>query len=56
MLDPSAMLNEIVTGQKIFGIVITDAFQGTVFPILCLKVIHDRHADLHIGVVDIILS
>ena len=44
----AAMLNQIVPGDYIFRIVIFDAFQWPVFPILCFDAVHNCHSDLDI--------
>ena len=38
MLYSAAALHEIVSGQQIFGIVITDAFQSILNPVSAIKV------------------
>ena len=52
MLYPIPVLNEIVSGQKVFGIIISDVLQRTIFPVFGIETVHDGHSYLNVGVID----
>lgn len=54
MFDASATLNKIVSGKKVFRVIIADTFERAIFPIFRSLIVHDRHTNLNVGVVGII--
>ena len=53
MLYAALMLDGIVAGEQVFGIIVFDVFQGSVFPFFRADVIHNGHGHLRIGVISI---
>ena len=50
----AAMLDQVVSGDQILRIIVSDDFQRPVFPFLRVDAVHDRHGDLDIRVICII--
>ena len=50
MLDPASMLDEIVAGEKILGIIVPDALKRAIFPFFGTYIAHDGRADLNIRI------
>ena len=42
------MLDQIVSGNQILRIIVSDAFERTVFSVLRVDAVHDRHGNLDI--------
>ncbi len=54
MNNAIAMLNQIVSCDEIFRIIVSYAFKWTIFTVLRFKVVHNRHGDLDIGIIRIV--
>ena len=50
----AAMLDQVVSGDQILRIVVSDAFERSVFPILRVDAVHDCHSNLDIRVIYIV--
>ena len=48
------LLNKIISGYQILGIIILYLLKRPVFPVFCFYAVHDRHSDLNIGIIKII--
>ena len=55
MDDSAAMLDQIVPGDDIFRIIIFDVFKRPVFPVLCFDAAHDRHGNLYIRIIRVVV-
>ena len=54
MQNTGSLLDQVVSGQKIFGIAVPDHFKRPVFTVFRADVIHDRRAYLDISIAVIV--
>ncbi len=56
MLDTVSFLKEIISGQQIFRIPISDTLKRPILSVFRFKAVHDRHCDLDIRIIHLAVS